>query len=241
MRRNLFFALVATALLTSCDDGPIEEKSYASSEGKNVKLEGVITGVDEWPDGFSVNLAGFVPDDDSYATIAKIVPSEQTGDYHVSMYLKAIPMEVTSVRLCLLNNLRQHIATFAEVDISDASSRDTVYFHVDTISAGMFTAIQKSYLTTTCAACHGATGRAAAGLFLTEDKSYEALVGQPSKKVEGQMIVKPGSAEESVLYQALTTELTQDWREYHRDLVSEYYEQNILPIIRSWIDNGAQR
>jgi len=240
MKRIPLIAIVVSALLAACDDGPISEATYTVTEGKNVKLEGVISGIDEWSDGFSVNLAGFVSTDDSYATIAKIVPVSSSDDNHVSMYLKAIPAEVTTVRLCVLNSLRQHVATFAEIDISDASTRDTVQFEVGTVNASLFSAIQKSYFTTTCAACHGATGRAAAGLFLTEEKSYDALVGQPSKKVEGQQIVQPGSAEQSVLYQALTTELTQNWREYHRDLVSEYFEQNIIPVLKKWIDGGAK-
>ena len=237
---RLSVLLLAAVMMAACDDGTIQEKGYASTDGKNVRLEGVIEGCDAWDDGYTVNIAGFSENDD-YATIAKVITPDATNGNRVSVLLSGIPEAVTSVRLCVLNRLRQHVATFAEVDITSASTRDTVRMDVGTVSAGPFAAIQAAYFNTTCVACHGATGRAAAGLFLTSDRSYDALVGVPSKKVEGQQLVVPGNAEASILYQALTTELTSTWREYHRDLVSEYFEINILPVLRRWIDGGAER
>lgn len=225
-------------MMAACDDGTIQEKSYTSADGRNVRLEGVIEGCGAWDDGYSVNIAGFSENDD-YATIAKVITPDADG--HVSVLLSGIPETVTSVRLCVLNRLRQLIATFAEVQIASASTRDTVRMDVDTVNAGRFAAIQTAYFNTTCIACHGATGRAAAGLFLTADRSYDALVGAPSTKVTDQQLVVPGDAEGSILFQALTTELTSTWREYHRDLVSEYFELNVLPILRQWIESGAER
>ena len=231
---------MATAMLTACDDGSIQERAYTSAEGKNVRLEGIIEGADNWNDSYSIAIAGF-EESDVYATKAKvIIPSSENGN-RASVALTAIPTNVTTVRLCVLNRLRQLVATFAEVDVTNASTRDTVDMNVGTVNVGMFQAVQNSYFNTTCAACHGSTGRAAAGLFLTDGKSYDAMVGQPSTKVEGAYIIEPGNAEASVLYQALTSELTSSWREYHRDLVSEYVELNILPIIKDWIDYGAKR
>lgn len=238
---SIHAALCAAALClaaAACDDGPIEDKVHATTEGKKVQLEGIVRGCEAWADGYSVNIAGF-DDDGLYATIAKVIIPPTTADGHISVYLEGIPEGTSTVSLCVLNRLRQRIASFAEVDVSNASTRDIVHMDVGTVNVGQFAAIQQSYFNTTCAACHGQTGRAAAGLFLTEGRSYEALVGAASTKVEGAQLVAPGDAGASVLYRALTTELTADWREYHRDLVSEYTQQNILPIIRAWINNGA--
>ena len=50
-------------------------------------------------------------------------------------------------------------------------------------------AFKKKYLIRTCAHCHGGSSSAAANLYLTEGKSYEALVNRPSKKVDGMLLV----------------------------------------------------
>ena len=104
----------------------------------------------------------------------------------------------------------------------------------------MLNAIQQAYFNTTCANCHGASNRAAAGLYLTQGRSYGALVDQPSARVPGIKMVEPGSAANSLLHIILHQEQVEGITMTHRDLVSEQNEQNILPLIDSWINNGAK-
>ena len=240
MKRFIIGSFCALMLCTACDDGRIYEQTYTATEGKTVVLTGTLQGLDAWADGYSVSIAGFDGVDD-YAFISKVLMPRQDGSLHIADTLSGIPADVRNVQLCVINRLRQHVVTFSEVDVTGYSTRDTIRMDVGTINVGMFQAIQQSYFNTTCANCHGATGRAAAGLFLTEGQSYDALVGAASHKVEGQLLVKAGQPDSSILYQALTTDLTKDWREYHRDLVSEQVELKILPIIRAWIQGGAEQ
>ena len=87
---------------------------------------------------------------------------------------------------------------------------------------------------------HGASNRAAAGLYLTEGKSYEALVDVDSKKVEGKKLVETNNANNSVLHMVLNQQTVEGISMDHRDLVSEKNEMTILPLIDSWINNGAK-
>ena len=88
--------------------------------------------------------------------------------------------------------------------------------------------------------CHGASNRAAAGLYLTEGKSREALVDVDSKKVEGKKLVETNNANNSVLHMVLNQQTVEGISMDHRDLVSEKNEMTILPLIDSWINNGAK-
>ncbi|MBQ9678781.1 MAG: hypothetical protein IJV44_11665 [Prevotella sp.] len=236
MKRIIFASLsLLTLWLTSCDDGLIYKEVAYDTVGRSAKLEGKITGIGNWAEGYTIAIAGFTEDDD-YASISKAIQVDNEGN--ASVIMTNIPDEVTSVQLCVLDRLRRHVMTFYEADIEGI--RDTIRMEVGTINASMFNAIQQSYLSTTCANCHGASNRTAAGLNLTEGNAYQAMVGVDSKKVEGKKIVDPNDAENSVLHMVLNQETVEGISMNHFDLVSEKNAQSILPLIDNWINNGAK-
>ena len=224
--------LFAGFALSSCDDGRIYEHTATSASGKVVKLTGTLLGLDQWPAAYRVSIAGFTDDGDEYATIEKSIGADNAGDGRVSIVLSGIKDDVRLVRLCVLDRLRRHIVTFSQTDISSAT--DTVRMDVGRVNVAMFNAIQQNILNTTCANCHGAANQAAAGLYLTEGRSYEALVGKPSKRVEGKMLVEPGNAAASVLHQVLNTNLSESW---HYNHASEVTSADMLQLIDNWINN----
>ena len=232
----LLFALAA--LLASCDDGRVEENIVTTVEGRTVKMTGNISGIDKWADGYTVALAGF-KDDDVYAVVLRNLSQNETGTYDV--VLPGITDQVSSVELCILNRLHQRVATIRELTDAALLRRDTIPFNVGDVDAGMFNLIQMQLFSPTCANCHGASSHAAAGLNLTEGKSYASLTDHPSVKMEGKNIVEPGSPENSVLYVALTTDVSiaDGWRINHRDQVGNN-DSNILQVIEDWIKNGAK-
>ena len=235
MKRIIFAILSALALLslTACDDGRIYREEVFNTEGRAAKLTGTLTGMEKWPSGYSIAIAGFVEGDD-YAVISRAL-TEVDGP--VSVTMTNIGDEVTSIQLCVLDRLRRHVMTFYEADIEGI--RDTIRMEIGTMDVSMLTTIQQSYFSTTCANCHGASNRAAAGLYLTEGQSYGAIVGQPSTKVKDKLIVEPGNADNSVLHMVLNQQSVEGISMDHRDLVSEKNEQSILPLIDAWINNGA--
>lgn len=240
MKKYIFATLSALMALglCSCDDGRIYPETATLAEGKTVIVEGVLNGLENWTDAYRVSIAGFESADDEYADVSKVIASSDVVDGKVSVELSGIKENITLVRLCILDRLRKHIVTFKEVDISQAT--ETVRMDVGTIDISMFNAIQLSYFNTTCANCHGASNRAAAGLYLTEGKSYGALVGVDSRKVEGKKLVEPGASSNSVLHMVLNQQSVDGISMAHRDLVSEKNELTILPLIDAWINNGAK-
>ena len=240
MKNYIFATLLGLVMLsvTACDDGRIYPETAATAEGKTVVLEGVLNGLDNWASNYRVSIAGFEDASDEYASVSKVITSSDIKDGKVSIELSGLQGDIKLVRLCILDRLRKHIVTFNEVDVSNAT--ETVRMDVGTVNISMFNAIQQNYFNTTCANCHGASNRAAAGLYLTEGKSYQALVDADSKKVEGKKLVEPNNAANSVLHMVLNQQKVEGVSMDHRDLVSEKNELTILPLIDSWINNGAK-
>ena len=238
MNRKFITVLLLPALLllvAACDDGRIYESTAAGREGVVVKLTGVLSGTQNWPSKYHLSLAGF-DDESAYAVIAKELP-EPADDGTVTMVLSGVTDDVTSIRLCALDQLRRLAVTFSEHVVTE-STADTIYMNVGALDVSMFGAIQQSVFNTTCVTCHQSlgSGQAAAGLYLSEGKSYAALVDQPSTKVEGKSLVEPGNAAESVLHMALATDTTSTWRYNHSSLV---VSEQLLALIDNWISNGA--
>jgi len=181
MKKYIFATLLGLVMLsvTACDDGRIYPETATTAEGKTVVLEGVLNGLDNWASNYRVSIAGFEDASDEYASVSKVITSSDIKDGKVSIELSGLQGDIKLVRLCILDRLRKHIVTFNEVDVSNAT--ETVRMDVGTVNISMFNAIQQNYFNTTCANCHGASNRAAAGLYLTEGKSYQALVDADSK------------------------------------------------------------
>lgn len=240
MKKHLFilFLGLVVFLFSSCDDGRIYPETNALPEGRTVLLEGELIGLENWPSDYRVSIAGFEGADDEYADMSKVISSSDVVNGKVSIELSGIKENITLVRLCILDRLRKHIVTFKEVDLSKAE--EFVKMDVGTVDISMLNAIQVSYFNTTCANCHGASNRAAAGLYLTEGKSYGALVDIDSKKVEGKKLVAPGASSNSVLHMVLNQQSVEGISMAHYDLVSEKNKMTILPLIDSWINYGAK-
>ena len=240
MRKNPIIILWAltVCLLSACDDGRIYPETAATAEGKTVVMEGVLNGLDNWSSNYRVSIAGFEDANDEYASVSKVITTSDIKDGKTTVELSGLKSEIKLVRLCILDRLRRHIVTFNEVDVSNAT--EPVKMDVGTVNISMFNAIQQNYFNTTCANCHGASNRAAAGLYLTEGKSYNALVGADSRKVEGKKLVEPNNAANSVLHMVLNQQSVDGISMDHYDLVSEKNKLTILPLIDSWINNGAK-
>ena len=219
MKRIVSRTLIGFSLfgLCACDDGRIYPETNSSAEGKTVIMEGVLEGFDSWSSNYRVSIAGFEQADDEYASVSKVITASDIQDGKALVELSGIKDNVTLVRLCILDRLRRHIVGFKEVDISDAT--EPVKMDVGTIDISMFNTIQQSFFNTTC---------------------DQALVDVDSKKVEGKKLVETNNAANSVLHMVLTQQSVEGISMAHRDLVSEKNEETLLPLIDSWINNGAK-
>ena len=212
MKKYILFGgyLLLLAYITSCDDGRIYEKTETlSEEGRTLKMSGKIN-------------------------VTKTIPAVEDDEIQVTM--TGVSDKVTTIELCVINKLRKRVISFQSMDDLTAVD-DTILMDVGTVNVGMYHGIQEKVFNTTCAHCHGGSSSAAANLYLTEGKSYEALVNRPSKKVDGMLLVKPGSAQESVLHTLLNTTISSTWGYDHS---KEIVSSPILTLIDDWINNGAQ-
>ena len=232
MKKSLAFLMTFIAFVcVSCDDGRIYEEAVAiPEEGRVVKLTGLLTGAENWSSGYNVVVAGF-DDEGDYAIITKAIPSTECKE----VVLSGISDDVTRIELCVVNRLRKRILSYEVFDCPVTA--DTIRLDAGTRNLGMYATLQSQLFNTTCANCHGASTYAAAGLFLTEGKSYQALVGKPSIKVPDKLLVNPENADESVLYQALATKISATWSYDH---TKEVLSDEWLDVVEDWIDDGAK-
>ncbi|MBP3228419.1 MAG: hypothetical protein J6M53_06540 [Bacteroidaceae bacterium] len=234
---GLLLLAPAALWLTACDDGPVDESVSFTQQGRNVRLAATLTGTDTWPDGYKLALAAFDSESD-YALTARTLTAIP-ADGKVSVALTGIPDEAVTVELCVLNNLRQRIATFASLEGADLlTGQDTIPFAAGDVRMSMFEAVQREVFNTTCVGCHGAGDGAAAGLYLTEGRSHDALVGQPSKKVDGAQLVVPGDPDASVLYGLIATEGYCDDTWHYRH-INEINNTRLHTLVRDWIEQGG--
>ena len=83
MKNYILFLSLFMFVFASCDDGRLyQDRLIVPEEGRVVKLHVNMSGVDTWPDGYTVVLAGF-NDDKEYSLIAKSIPNN--GDVDMVM------------------------------------------------------------------------------------------------------------------------------------------------------------
>ena len=240
MKANIFPAacrkmsicmLAAVALaFTACDDGKIyPDNSTIESTGFTLTMKGELTGCSQYDgSGFTVALAAF-EDGNDFAVVSKNL-FDGTDDVTVTN----VDRKVATVEICVINRLRERVFTLMSQNVEGSASEDVI-FNVGEVNVGMFPVISSEIFTKTCLQCHGGTGTAAAGLDLSPEKAYADLVNVPSKVVEGEMIVDPGDASASTLWQIVATDISDTWSFDHSNLLTT----DKSSFIQSWINKGA--
>lgn len=232
---HITFSFSILLSLVACDDGKIyNDNIITQEEGIAVRLSGDLLGLDKWSDGYNIAIAGF--GDTDYAIISKNVTSISEESTIVDLVMSGVTPQVKTIELCAIDRLRKRIASFCSIQCNQ--STDTLYFNVGQVNVGMHNAIQQCVFNITCAQCHGRSNYAAAGLYLTEGKSYDALVNKPSKLISGEYLVKPGDASTSTLYNILSSDITTTWGYDHS---VEVLSTSTLDLIKNWIDSGAEK
>ncbi|NCC10336.1 MAG: hypothetical protein EOM31_07505 [Bacteroidia bacterium] len=239
MKRGHFYLFLCflTLGLYGCDDGRIEEKQVDySEEGRVLKLTGRLSGLDSWGSTYSLVVAGYDGVSD-YAVITKALPANHVDGQVLQIVMSGIGEEVKTLKLCAINRLRKSVVDFKILDEDfGVDSKDTIRLDVGTLDVGMYAAIQTRVFDAKCVSCHGQSTFAGAGLYLTAEKSYEALVNKPSVRKADMLLVKPGDVQASFLQLVLHSNGVV--RHDHKDLFSEK-EANQLDLIDRWIENGA--
>lgn len=242
MKRSRIFAIPLILLAyCSCDSGNIIEKERTFDQtGLTVKLTGSVSGIDQWPEEYDVVLAAF-NDESPYSLIQKHVEADA-----MPLTMSNIPPEASTIELCIVDRLRERVATIKKMDITDAMIRhakDTLQMEVGTIEAGMFSTIKRVVFVEKgeCTRCHGEPVRAAGKLSLLPDHAYTALVGQASTTDPTQVRVVPNDADASWLIRVLTPG-NEHLTRYadHPNILNNEYDQKFLKLLRDWVNAGAK-
>ena len=226
--------------LVSCDSGDIEEQSYTiTDKGHTVKLTAVLSGIDTWESRYSISLAGFSTGD-NYAQVVRSLPNTTPDGTRVEMILSNIGDNINTVELAITNRLRERIITLARVNLEDyTNKKDTIYMDLGVTDVSKFGALQLGLFNMACIQCHGGNGGAgAAGLNLTEGRSFANLVNVPSSRKEGMMRVVGGNAQESLLHQMMAEGGENLLHVNHTEILSNQFRENlneVRQLIDEWI------
>ena len=240
MTNKLLILLAVVFGLVSCDEGDILPKeNFTSKKGFSVRLSGNVSGYDDWQnsDGYSLVLAGFGDPTGSmdYAVISKNIQAPD-ADGNIDIVMSGIPEgDVKTLEICVVNRLRVKLASFFVRELT-ATETDTCEISAGDVDVSMRRMVQNEVFSPTCASCHGASGKGARGLFLTDNDNFNP-VSKPSGAVSGSLVVEPGNHLNSVLYRALIDNAGGALHQPHADMLEAKRRDDLLKIVELWIDN----
>lgn len=236
--------ICAAVGLAACDSGDIPDKVYTVDEnGYTVKVTARVSGLSEWEGtGNTVAVAGFTADS-KFAILQKALPSSAADDTPVSIVLSNLSGNVQTVEVSLTNSLRKRIITLATINMADYSgnsAHDTIRLDLGAVNVGRFGVLQAGLFNKACIQCHGASGRSAAGLNLTEGNAQANLVDQPSARKPGYMRVESGNSEGSLLHLLLNKGGENLLSHNHTEILSSQFKPNLEEmevLIDQWINS----
>ncbi len=241
--KSIFLIASACVLFAACDSGDIAERVYTVDEkGYTVKMTARMSGLSDWEGGdYTLAVAGFTADS-KFALLQRALPSSAEDGAPVSLVLSNLSGEVQTVELALTNSLRKRIITLASINMTDYAGRstyDTIRLDLGTLDVGRFGVLQTGLFNRACIQCHGASGRSAAGLNLTEGNAEANLVDVPSTRREGYLRVESGNAEGSLLHLILNEGGENLLSHNHTEILSSQFKTNleeVSSLIDDWID-----
>lgn len=233
--------ILTAAIISGCDDGRIYPSGNGlSQDGLNIEIRCKLGGADYWrsSQSYSLSAAAFGTAGDDYADVSLNISPEIASERIV---LRGVSPAASTVEICILDRLRKKVAVFASFDIAGAAvTGDTLRFEAGEIDVTPLSALQKMLFTPTCSACHGGSAYAAGGLSLTSPSETErATVGVAARRAlpEAPLRVTPGAPDSSLLYLALTSDISASWPYDHS---VETVSNSVRDILRLWITTATQ-
>lgn len=246
---NRFFLLaIISCLLASCDSGNILDKEITVREsGKVVKLTATIIGISDWGGKYNVAVAAF-SGDNQYALTQRAISENIAEGTFVSIVMTNLSTEVNTVELALTNRLRKRILTLASMNIDDFKDNgDTIRMDIGTICVDEIGCIQRGIFDVACIQCHGANGRSAGNLNLTEGNAPACLVdvdAQSSVAGQGYKRIVEGNPDASLLYQILNPGGEDILHYNHTEVLSSQFKNNldeVKSLLYEWINHPTSR
>ncbi|MCM1028250.1 MAG: hypothetical protein NC342_05100 [Pseudoflavonifractor sp.] len=240
LRNLIIFCVVASTLLSSCDDGRIyPPENDIRQEGHTIEIKCRLDGVKDWnaTRDYFLSAAAFADDGSGYALVSLNI----AGGNNDALVLTGVPAEASTVKICILDRLRKEVVSLASMEIAGAPSvADTLRLDAGALDVSPLAALQDAVFTPTCSACHGGGAQAAASLsLLTANDTHKNTIGIPAHRATEQapFRVMPGEADSSLLYLALTTDISSSWAYDHS---VELVNPSLRDILRLWITTSDE-
>lgn len=238
MMKSILFGFCLVAVLSACDSGDIETQYSTLRSGQTVKLTAMVVGAKDWPDKYSLALAGF-NGETNYAVVQKTLPSFTEDSTCVELILGNLAEQVTDVEFAVTNKLRERILSLERIRLEDyPETTDTICMDLGVVDVSLFGCLQNGVFNQACVQCHGGNGRSAADLNLTPDYAFSQLVGVPSSRIDGLCRVVGGEPSRSVLYKILTEGEENLLTYNHTEILNSQFKDNrrgVLDVIEEWI------
>ena len=231
-------------LLAGCDSGNIDDEDvFIQNSGKTVKVTATISGIGQLNDSYTVAVAAF-SNDKKYAITQRAIPENTADGQLISITLDNLSNEVSTVELALTNKLRKRILTLASINIDDfESGSDTIRMDLGSISVDEIGCIQLGIFNMACIQCHGANGRSAGNLNLTDGNPPTNLVdidAQSSVAEQGYKRIVSGKPEESLIFKILNPGGENILHYNHTEVLSSQFKSNLTEVktfLHDWIEN----
>lgn len=233
--KHIFIRLIVILFviaLYGCDSGDIYPKEEPTNQSDvNITAAFHFTGLETFPENYNLVFGAF-KDDSPYPISAKQL-SKPSSSGDVTISLSGIPKDATYIGLYLV---QQHSNTkmysFYRYDLDKTPTED-IEIPQQEIDLAVYGRIQKQVFAQ-CIQCHGGSGFAAAGLHLTEGKSYSYIVNIPAIHNTEKMRIAPNSVSSSYLIDVLEGKVLQN---QHSSLSS--LKEDDVELIKQWILKGA--
>lgn len=237
MKNICIFASYITLCLSlfSCDSGDIYPEEESSDSGVVCQAKLSFSSIASWPTVYNVVLAAY-GENGEYAIVSKGISKPIVNDTFTTS-LPSISKACDYVAISLLNKGKREVYRFSSHRITDRE-RDESLINFEALGINMLAYERvQAQVFSNCANCHGASSSAAAGLFLTPERSYSAIVNVQSKKEPSKKIVESGLPTESFILDVLEgrAEL-----HYNHANVSFNSEAEDLNLLKDWIRNLKQ-
>ena len=218
---------------SSCDSGDIYPVDSESIDGVSVSASFGFLHTETYPVSDEVLFGAF---GDSEVPIVSKTVSKPANDEVIMVSLSNIPENTISIRLSLAKSGRNAFYTFYEKKM-DGFLTDDVVIPEQTINLLKYERIQQQVFTQ-CIACHGGSDYAAAGLYLTADRSFDNLVNVPADvENSSKRRVEPNNVAGSFLIDVLQEQAGLTYN--HSNGISSLKDDDIV-LLEEWIRNGAK-
>lgn len=229
-RIGLYMALCLSWLLPGCDEGTIYPDETIET-GRTATVKVAFHSLEAWPRENTLSLCAY-GEDKSQPLLSKRISKPTQEGKEVKITLNNLPPATKTIELAVISRGLKEIYSYYSYEV--AGQEELIDLELESLELGSFDRIQEQVFAMNCLSCHGESTSLAGGLDLRPEAAYRNLVNVKAPlSEEGKNYVTPGDIHQSFLLDVLEN------HPVHADMFNSTGKQEILSLIRGWINAGA--